>query len=130
MQVNELPAAERARLREAVKPVYERHAATIGQRRGQDAGVARRCASSNPSTSGACPPAAGGSGAVKPRPLFRTMRMPPLPSRHPDGQAGRGARSTGSATGSAAGFAAVGAASGASPAAAAEQTTASRAGPS
>ena len=30
MQVNELPAAERARLREAVKPVYERHAATIG----------------------------------------------------------------------------------------------------
>ncbi|HEX2510633.1 MAG TPA: TRAP transporter substrate-binding protein [Microvirga sp.] len=30
MQVNELPAAEQARLREAVKPVYERHAATIG----------------------------------------------------------------------------------------------------
>ena len=30
MQVNELPAAEQARLREVVKPVYERHAATIG----------------------------------------------------------------------------------------------------
>jgi TRAP-type transport system periplasmic protein len=31
MQVNELAAAEQARMREAVKPVYERHAATIGQ---------------------------------------------------------------------------------------------------
>jgi tripartite ATP-independent transporter DctP family solute receptor len=31
MQVNELAPAEQARLREAVKPVYERHAATIGQ---------------------------------------------------------------------------------------------------
>jgi TRAP-type transport system periplasmic protein len=31
MQVNELTAAEQARLREAVKPVYERHAETIGK---------------------------------------------------------------------------------------------------
>jgi tripartite ATP-independent transporter DctP family solute receptor len=31
MQVNELAAAEQTRMREAVKPVYERHAATIGQ---------------------------------------------------------------------------------------------------
>ena len=31
MQVNELPAAEQTRLREAVKPVYERHAETIGK---------------------------------------------------------------------------------------------------
>jgi tripartite ATP-independent transporter DctP family solute receptor len=31
VQVNELTAAEQARLREAVKPVYDRHAATIGQ---------------------------------------------------------------------------------------------------
>jgi TRAP-type transport system periplasmic protein len=31
MLVNELAPAEQARLREAVKPVYERHAATIGQ---------------------------------------------------------------------------------------------------
>jgi TRAP-type C4-dicarboxylate transport system substrate-binding protein len=30
MQVNELAPAEIARMREAVKPVYERHAATIG----------------------------------------------------------------------------------------------------
>jgi TRAP-type C4-dicarboxylate transport system substrate-binding protein len=31
MQVNELAPAEQTRLRDAVKPVYERHAATIGQ---------------------------------------------------------------------------------------------------
>ncbi|HEX2137320.1 MAG TPA: TRAP transporter substrate-binding protein [Microvirga sp.] len=31
MQVNELTAAEQARLRDAVKPVYERHAETIGK---------------------------------------------------------------------------------------------------
>jgi len=31
MQVNEISAAEQARMREAVRPVYERHAATIGQ---------------------------------------------------------------------------------------------------
>jgi TRAP-type C4-dicarboxylate transport system substrate-binding protein len=31
VQVNELTPAEQARLRDAVKPVYERHAATIGQ---------------------------------------------------------------------------------------------------
>jgi TRAP-type C4-dicarboxylate transport system substrate-binding protein len=30
MQVNELAPAEIARMRDAVKPVYERHAATIG----------------------------------------------------------------------------------------------------
>jgi tripartite ATP-independent transporter DctP family solute receptor len=31
VQVNEIPAAELTRMREAVKPVYERHGATIGQ---------------------------------------------------------------------------------------------------
>lgn len=31
MQVNEIPAEEQKRMREAVKPVYEKHAATIGK---------------------------------------------------------------------------------------------------
>jgi TRAP-type C4-dicarboxylate transport system substrate-binding protein len=31
MQVNELPEAEVARMREQAKPIYEKHAATIGK---------------------------------------------------------------------------------------------------